>query len=306
MENNNEILIETRNLSFAIGKTQILSDVNLSVPRGSIYGFLGPNGAGKTTLIRILLNLFNAGAGKAFLFGKDVTKERVEVLSRLGRFVEQPSLYDHLTCAENLALARIYYGVPESRINDVMDLVGMTEYAGRKIKACSLGMRQRIAIAQALIHNPELLILDEPTNGLDPGGIREIRELLVSLNRDHGKTVFISSHNLSEIEKMCTHVGVINHGRILYQGSMEKLPSGSDNLLEIKVRDPEMVMLMLKKQGIEAVHNHNSTLTMTVKSEQQTAAVNRYLVENGVDIYSLTPRQNNLEDIFINLTNDNL
>ncbi|HNX67585.1 MAG TPA: ABC transporter ATP-binding protein [Bacteroidales bacterium] len=304
MDSKNTI-IETRNLSFAIGKTQILKDVSLSVPRGSVYGFLGPNGAGKTTLIRIMLNLFSAGSESVFLFGKDVTRNRVEVLSRVGRFVEQPSLYDHLTGAQNLRVTQTYYGVSPSRVGEVLSLVGMTEYANRKVKAYSLGMRQRVAIAQALIHDPELLILDEPTNGLDPSGIREIRELMVSLNRDHGKTIFVSSHNLSEIEKMCTHVGVIHHGQILYQGSMERIPSANENTLEIKVKDPVNVIKLLKEQGLEATHNHNSTITLTVSGEKQIAAINRYLVEKGTDVFSLTTHQNNLEDIFIALTNDN-
>ncbi|HNX67539.1 MAG TPA: ABC transporter ATP-binding protein [Bacteroidales bacterium] len=304
MDSKNTV-IETRNLSFAIGKTQILKDVSLSVPQGSVYGFLGPNGAGKTTLIRILLNLFSAGTDRVFLFGSDVTRNRVEVLSRVGRFVEQPSLYDHLTGAQNLKISQTYYGVSPSRVGEALDTVGMTEYANRKVKAYSLGMRQRIAIAQALIHDPELLILDEPTNGLDPSGIREIRELLVSLNREHGKTIFVSSHNLSEIEKMCTHVGVIHHGQILYQGSMERIPSANGNTLEIKVKDPVTVIKLLKEQGLEATHNHNSTITLTVSGEKQIAAINRYLVEKGTDVFSLTTHQNNLEDIFIALTNDN-
>jgi len=298
-------IIETRNLSFAIGKTQILSDVSLSVPQGSIYGFLGPNGAGKTTLIRILLNLFSAGNDKVFLFGKDVTRNRVEVLKKIGRFVEQPSLYGHLTGAENLAITQTYYGVESSKVEEALALVGMTEFANRKVKAYSLGMRQRIAIAQALIHDPELLILDEPTNGLDPNGIKEIRELLVSLNKDHGKTIFVSSHLLSEIEKMCTHVGVIHHGRVLYQGVIDKLPKNADNQLEIKVRDPERALKLLTAQGMEALHNYNSTLTLHVDSEQQIAAINRHLVEQGIDVFSLTLHQNNLEDIFISLTSDN-
>lgn len=298
-------IIRTRNLSFGIGKTKILNDVSLSVPEGSIYGFLGPNGAGKTTFIRILLNLFNAGRNRVFLFGKDITTNRVEVLQRIGRFVEQPSLYGQLTGAENLRISQIYYGAEKSRIDEVLELVGMTEYANRKVKAYSLGMRQRIAIAQALINDPELLILDEPTNGLDPNGIREIRDLIVSLNRDHGKTIFISSHLLSEIEKMCTHVAVIHHGKVLYQGVIESLPRKTDNLLEIKVKDPEEVMLSLMNQGLDAVHDHNSTVIVTVTSDHQIAAVNRYLVDQGVEVFGLTRHQNNLEDIFISLTNDN-
>ncbi|HPT20642.1 MAG TPA: ABC transporter ATP-binding protein [Bacteroidales bacterium] len=304
METTNTI-IETHHLSFGIGETRILKDVNLSVPKGSIYGFLGPNGAGKTTLIRIMLNLFSAGSNKVFLFGKDVTLNRVEVLERLGRFVEQPSLYSQLTGAENLRISQIYYGVDRSRIDEVLELVGMKEYANRKVKAYSLGMRQRIAIAQALINDPELLILDEPTNGLDPKGIREIRELIVSLNREHGKTIFLSSHLLTEIEKMCTHVAVIHHGRILYQGIIEKLPKAADNMLEIKVKDSNHALAALKNQGLDAVHDHNSTIRLTITGNQQIAAVNKYLVEQGIDVYSLTRHQNNLEDIFISLTNDN-
>lgn len=298
-------IIETRNLSFAIGKTQILKDVSLTVPQGSFYGFLGPNGAGKTTLIRVLLNLFNAGSNKVFLFGEDVTQNRVKTLSRLGRFVEQPSLYGHLTGAENLAIAQRYYGVASSRVDEVLKLVGMTEYRNRKVKAYSLGMRQRIAIGQALIHDPELLILDEPTNGLDPNGIREIRELLVSLNKDHGKTIFISSHMLSEIEKMCTHVGVIHHGRILYQGIIENLPVMAESRLEIKVQDIPRALAILKRQGMEGSFSHNSTITLPVENEQQIASVNRFLVEDGIAIFGLVLHQNNLEDIFISLTNDN-
>lgn len=297
--------IETQNLSFAIGNTQILKDVCLSVPKGSIYGFLGPNGAGKTTLIRLMLNLFSAGEGKIFLFGEDVTKHRVKLLKRLGRFVEQPSLYGHLTGAENLDITRRYYNAPASRVALVLKIVGMAEFANRKVNAYSLGMRQRIAIGQALIHDPELLILDEPTNGLDPNGIKEIRELLVSLNREHGKTIFVSSHMLSEIEKMCTHVSVIHKGCVLYQGTIEGLNSSSESKLDVKVIDVQKAKSALKKQGIDAVHNHNSTLSINIESEIQVAAINRFLVDEGIDVLGLTVHQHNLEEVFIELTNSN-
>jgi ABC-2 type transport system ATP-binding protein len=301
----NRAIIETRSLSFAIGKTQILTDVNLSVPQGCIYGFLGPNGAGKTTLIRILLNLFNAGSNKVFLFGQEATHNRVDTLQRIGRFVEQPSLYGHLTGAENLTLAQQYYRAAPSRVKEVLNMVGMSEYANRKVKAYSMGMRQRIAIGQALIHDPELLILDEPTNGLDPNGIKEIRELLVSLNKEHGKTIFVSSHMLAEIEKMCSHVGVIHHGRVLYQGVIEKLPTMAESRLEVKVQDVARAQTILKRQGLEVSHNHNSTLSMPIEGERQIAAVNRFLVEESIEVYGLTLHQHNLEDVFISLTNDN-
>lgn len=298
-------IIETRNLSFAIGTTQILKNVNLLVPQGSIYGFLGPNGAGKTTLIRILLNLFSAEPNKVFLFGEDVTKNRVKVLQRIGRFVEQPSLYGHLTGKENLVITQQYYGASPSRVADVLRIVGMQEFANRKVKAYSLGMRQRIAIGQALIHDPELLILDEPTNGLDPNGIKEIRDLLVSLNTQYGKTIFVSSHLLSEIEKMCTHVGLIHHGKVLYQGVIEKLSSKSNACLKIKVKNAHLAQSVLKDQGVESILDTDSTLTLPIENEQKAAVVNRYLVENGIDVFSLASHQHNLEDMFISLTNDN-
>jgi len=297
-------IIETRDLSFSIGETQILKNVSLMVPQGSIYGFLGPNGAGKTTLIRILLNLYNGGGNKVFLFGKDVTQNRVSVLGRVGRFVEQPSLYSHLSGADNLNIAREYYGVPSSRVDIALHLVGMSDFRNRKVKAYSLGMRQRIAIGQALIHDPELLILDEPTNGLDPSGIKEIRELLVSLNKTHGKTIFISSHNLSEIEKMCSHVGVIHHGKILYQGPKDALPTTSGAHLEVKVGDTAGAMAILKRHGMNASHTNNSILSVDIENENQISAVNRILVENGADVYSLGVLHGNLEETFISLTND--
>jgi len=295
-------VIETRNLTFSIGRTTILQDVSLTVPKGSIYGFLGPNGAGKTTLIRLLLNLFPVDRQKVFLFGDDVTSSRIQALKRLGRYVEHPSLYRHLTGEENLRLAQQYYQVSRKRVAEVLDIVGMTTYRHRRVKAYSLGMRQRIALGQALLHDPELLILDEPTNGLDPNGIKEIRELLVRLNRDYGKTVFISSHMLSEIEKMCTHVGVINHGRVLYQGRIEDMQQSSGQALSVSVSAPEDAVKVLAQQGISAIHNHNATLQMPIESPEQIAAINRHLVSEGFDVYELKSNGHNLEEVFMSLT----
>lgn len=299
-----KFIIETRDLSFSIGETDILKNISLSVPEGSIYGFLGPNGAGKTTLIRILLNLYNVGKEKAFLFGEDVSCNRVSILQRVGRFVEHPSLYRHLTGKENLIIAQKYYGVPRKNVDDVIEMVGMSHSCNRLVKTYSLGMKQRIAIAQALVHNPELLILDEPTNGLDPIGIREIRELLVKLNREHGKTIFISSHLLSEIEKMCDNVGVIHHGKVIYQGTLDHLEAGRSLQIDLTVSDVSLARTIMLQQGIKTTYNHNSTLSFTAESEKQTAAVNRILIENGVDVYTMANSRNNLEEVFMSLTTE--
>ena len=303
MENNS--IIETRHLSFAIGSTQILKDVSLSVPRGSLFGFLGPNGAGKTTLRRMLLNLYQTKHDSVFLFGEDVTKNRLSVLKRLGRFVEQPTLYGHLTGEENLRIAQSYYGTTKSSIDEVLETVGMTYARKRLVKKYSLGMKQRIAIAQALIHNPELLILDEPTNGLDPNGIKEIRELLIKLNTEKGITIFVSSHMLAEIERMCSHVGLIHNGELVFQGALNQLTLANSKKIEVKVSEVTRAKQLLQTQGFIAIHNNNSTLELDVESEKQAASINRYLVEQGIDIYKLNYHEQNLEDVFMALTNFN-
>ncbi len=295
-------IILTENLTFRIGKTTILNDVNITVPEGIIYGFLGPNGAGKSTLIRILLNLYNNTEGRVMLFGKDVRKERVAILKRVGRFVEHPSLYGHLTGKENVIIAQRYYGVPEENTDEALETVGMREDCHRLVKTYSLGMKQRIAIAQALVHKPELLILDEPTNGLDPSGIREIRDLMIRLNREEGKTVFISSHLLSEIEKLCDHVGVIHHGKILYQGALESLSSHQSQTTEICVNDVSLAQSVLLKQGIKSEHHNNSSISLITNSTWQTASVNRLLVENGIDVYRISQNSHSLEEVFMELT----
>ncbi|RYF94725.1 MAG: ATP-binding cassette domain-containing protein, partial [Chitinophagaceae bacterium] len=203
----NPHIIETNNLDFSFGAGQkILQDLSLAVPQGSIYGFLGPNGAGKTTTIRLLLGLLKVQSGTIRLFGKDFGKNRLEVLRRIGSLIEQPSLYMHLTGKENLEVFRLSYQCNKKRIGEVLELVGLQKAAHKKAKAYSLGMKQRLAIAISLLHEPELLILDEPTNGLDPTGIIETRELIRKLNKESGKTIIVSSHMLAEVEKMATHV----------------------------------------------------------------------------------------------------
>lgn len=218
----NQNIIQTRDLNFYFGKFQALKNVSLSVPTGSIYGFIGPNGAGKTTTIRTLLGLFEIPVQTVFIEGKDIRKERIEILKNIGAMVETPSLYDHLSANDNLEITRRLLDVEKSRINEVL-LITNLQNVNKKVKAYSMGMKQRLSLALALLSKPKILILDEPTNGLDPYGIKEVRELLLQLNKDFGITIFLSSHILSEIEKLVTHIGIINKGTLIFQGTLEEL-----------------------------------------------------------------------------------
>lgn len=216
-------IIQTDRLSFAYGDLSVLHDVSLQVPTGSIFGFLGPNGSGKTTTIRLLLGLIHSQKGQIKLFGQDLGTQRLSILRRVGALIETPTLYPHLSGRQNLEIGRLARDAKRGQVDKVLAMVGLTQDALRKVSSYSLGMRQRMGIALALLDDPELLILDEPTNGLDPAGIREIRTLLVGLSQSHGKTIFISSHLLSEMEKMVTHVAIVNAGHLLFQGSISEL-----------------------------------------------------------------------------------
>ena len=216
-------VIQTHQLSYRRGQQLIIDNLNLQVPTGSIFGFLGPNGSGKTTTIRLLLGLIRTIKPGIQLFGQDIRDNRLSILSKIGALIEAPVLYPHLTGYENLEIGRLARRMPQQKIDSVLGLVGLTNDAKKRVEYYSLGMRQRLGIALALLANPDLLMLDEPTNGLDPAGIREIRRLLVDLSQVHGKTIFISSHLLSEMEKLVTHVGILNDGQLLFQGPLTQL-----------------------------------------------------------------------------------
>jgi ABC-2 type transport system ATP-binding protein len=213
-------IIETVSLNFSYGKNQILKNVALQVPKGSIYGLLGRNGAGKTTLLKLLLGLLPTQAGKIILFEQQ--KYRHEIFFHIGNMIEVPALYDHLTVVEHLKMLNLLYKQRASRIDDVLDMVGLTNEKNKKAAKLSTGLRQRLALAIALFHDPELLILDEPTNGMDPLGIIEVRKLLLQLQQA-GKTIVLSSPIVSEMEKLCSHIGILENGELKYQGSPNAL-----------------------------------------------------------------------------------
>src|SRR6218665_202797 len=300
------IVVKTTNLSYSFRNgAKTLDDVNLEVPGGSIYGFLGPNGAGKTTTLRLLLGLLKNQQGTLEVFGQQFGPHRLEILRRLGSLIEQPSLYLHLTAKENLEIYRLIYKTTRQRVEDVLQLVGLQGTGSKRAKQFSLGMRQRLAIALALLPQPELLILDEPTNGLDPNGIIEIRELIKQLNREHGTTVIVSSHILVEVEKMATHVGIIHKGRMLFQGPLQELQQikTRQNMLEIEKSDNGKAFSLLASQY--KLQESGQLIMMPYEGKEQTAAINRLLVNEGLDVYSIYPQQNDLEQLFIDITSKN-
>jgi lantibiotic transport system ATP-binding protein len=298
-------VIETQQLNFAFGAgQQILHDLNLRVPAHSIYGFLGPNGAGKTTTLRLLLGLLKNQKGTITLFDKDFKKHRMEILRRLGSLIEQPSLYLHLSGRENLELYRLTYGCDSSRIDTVLHLVRLQQAAQKKVKAYSLGMKQRLSIAIALLHDPDVLILDEPTNGLDPSGIIETRELIRELNLSYGKTILVSSHLLSEVEKMATHVGIIHKGKLLFQGALQELHQlkSKQSAIEVEVSDTGKASQVLHLFPVQKVNG--SRLLVNFESRERIAMMNNLLVQEGIDVYQLSVMQSDLENLFIQITSE--
>ncbi|MBU3177958.1 ABC transporter ATP-binding protein [Clostridium estertheticum] len=227
-------VLKINNLSKKHKNIKVVDNINLNVKEGTIYGFLGPNGAGKSTTIRMILGLIKATSGTVKLFGDDIQENRMKILKRIGAIVESPSYYGHLSAYDNLKIWAELKGVNSNKIVEVLKLLNLSEAKNKKINNFSLGMKQRLGIAQALIGDPDFLILDEPTNGLDPMGIREIRNLLISLSKDHNKTIFISSHILSEMELIVDDVGIINKGKLLYEGSLSKLKSEHKSCLNLE------------------------------------------------------------------------
>ena len=295
-------IIRTTSLSFSYNKKQrVLSEIELHVERGNVYGFLGPNGSGKTTTLRLLLGLLPLQAGKIELFGKSITAQRVDILRKTGSLVETPSLYSHLTARENMDVYRRIYGVPKERIGEVLRMVGLEETGNKLVKRFSLGMKQRLSIALALLPGPELLILDEPANGLDPEGIIELRKLLRKLNKVLGMTIVISSHLLAEIEKTVSHVGIISQGRLLFQGTMDELKrlQHKHSLLHVRTSDDGRAAELLKEWGPQ---QNWDELLVPYQSVEDIAAINRLLYENRVDVFLLKPREIQLEQLFIDLT----
>jgi ABC-2 type transport system ATP-binding protein len=296
------MVIDTQGLSFNFGSQQVVKSLSLQVPEGSIYGFLGPNGAGKTTTIKLLLNLLKTDQGSIHIFGKELKSNRIPILSQIGSLIEQPAIYSHLSGKENLMNRALLLQVPEKRVDEMLNLVHLSNAANKKAGKYSLGMKQRLGIALALLSEPKLLILDEPTNGLDPNGIIEVRELLIRLVTQYKKTVFVSSHLLGEVERMATHVGIIDRGELLFQGSITDLQAISQPQVHIEVENIVDAANFLKKQGVSVSDINDDHIAVPFVSKAQMAEINGLLTRNNYPVYSIHKTQKDLEKLFLDIT----
>lgn len=295
-------MIETRGLTRRFGAQLAVDDLNLQAPEAGVYGFLGPNGAGKTTAIRMLLGLIRPDAGEVHLFGASLAANRQSLMRRVGALVEAPSLYPHLTGRENLEVTRRMLGAPRVLIDRALESIKLTQDAHRRVREYSLGMRQRLGLALALLNKPELLILDEPTNGLDPAGIHEMRDLIRRLPNEFGVTVFLSSHLLSEVEQIASHIGIIHEGRLLFQGTLSELQDEHRAQLTLGVNQTEQAIRCLTADGWSVQIRADGLLTVSATTPEDAVRINNLLVSQRLEVFHLAPAQASLEDIFLTLT----
>ncbi len=299
--------VETKGLTKRFGARAAIDGVNLYVPRGSAFGFLGPNGAGKTTMIRMLLGLTRASAGSMSVLGHPVPAERGQALRRVGAIVEEPRFHPNLTGRENLRIVAAVRG-PEvhARIAPALARVGLAERADERVKKYSLGMRQRLGVARCLLADPLLLILDEPTNGLDPGGIQEFREMIRTMVEQENRTIFLSSHLLDEVEKICDAAAIVDRGKIIAQGPIAELAQGGGvrNELIVGVDDVELALTTLgASELVSDARRSDEGLRVVLAGEVETAAaVNASLVRAGVAVMRLEPVRHSLEERFLEVT----
>lgn len=280
-----------------------VSDLDLAVPACAVYGFLGPNGAGKTTTIRLLLGLLQPERGTIHLHGQTLDRRHRQALAQVGALVESPSLYPHLTGRQNLEVTRRLLAVPVSRIDEVLAITAMREAVDRKVRDYSLGMRQRLAIALALLGRPTLLILDEPANGLDPAGILDMRQLLRRLVDDHCISVFVSSHQLGEVELVASYVGVLHEGRLRFQGTLDELRARYPPRVHLRCDDMRRAAALLAAAGEDVDDADPQTLSVQLRSRGE-SELNRLLVEAGLAVSHLLREQPSLETLFFELTGD--
>lgn len=295
-------LVETHNLTKQYGKIRCVDSVNMQVASGAVYGFLGPNGAGKSTTLKMILGLAKPTAGSITLFGIPVKeKNRIKLLKQTGSLIESPSYYGHLTGEENLQIIQTLKGCSASDIDKVLKIVRLNEARKKLVNHYSLGMKQRLGLAAALLGFPKLLILDEPTNGLDPAGIQEMRELICSLPSEYGITVVVSSHLLSEIDQMADHVGIIRKGELVYQNTLESLHSHAKQQIALRVSHTAIALDLLRQDGITATQE-DDYLLLPMIDDSYVANLCRQLVSQNISLYRIEKREKSLEDIFLSLT----
>ena len=296
-------LLQTARLTKVYNGRETVSDVNMHVRRGEIYGFLGPNGSGKTTVLRMLTNLVKPTQGDIEMFGEPVAEHSYEVLKRIGSVIEYPVFYDHLTAEESLQLHCRYMGYyKEGAVEEALALVGLRDVEHKPVKQFSLGMKQRLGIARAIITRPELLLLDEPINGLDPHGIREVRSLLQQLCREHGMTIVVSSHILAEIEHIADTIGVINGGRLIEEVSMAHIRGMQTEYIELSTPDVERAALVLEMELHVANFKVSGDRLLRIYDWKQSASeLAKQLVQRDVAIEAIHRKHHNLEEYFFQL-----
>lgn len=295
-------IIETKKLSKKYGEKYSVRGVNLKVKPGCVYGFLGPNGAGKSTTMKMLLGLVKPTDGEVKMFGQRISeKNRMEVLKQTGSLIEAPSYYGHLSGRENLQIVQTLKGVSPKEIDEVLSLVRLEKQQDKKVREYSLGMKQRLGLASALLGSPKLLLLDEPTNGLDPAGIQEMRELIVDLPGHYGMTVMVSSHLLSEIDQMATDVGIIDQGKLIYQGGLHKLHEQGRCSIHIRALHQETAVRILEAHK-EEYRIEGGELVLKDMEDIRLSQLIALLAGNGAGITRVTEHQKSLEEIFIDLT----
>ena len=300
-----DYIMETVGLRKSYKGNVVVNDVNIHVPKGAIYGFVGPNGAGKSTVMKMILNLIQPEAGEVQLFGEKVIDQSYEVFKRVGAIIENPYFYEKMTARQNLELHCDYMGFPnKERIDEVLQMVDLQNVEGKQIRHYSLGMKQRLAIARAILARPEFLILDEPINALDPEGIREMRTLFQRLNREDGTTIFISSHILSEVDLIADTIGIIQHGKLLTELPIEEIHKRQTEYISLQVDDVTHAAALLEKMGITNFSVVDKEFIRIYGSDISDKALSKALIENGIGLESLGRKHDTLEDYFFQLTEE--
>lgn len=294
-------IVSTSKLSKKYGDTYRVKDINLFVKKGDIYGFLGPNGAGKSTTLKMLLGLVKPTSGTFKIFDQEFESNRSSILKEVGSLIESPSYYGHLSGIENMRVMQRLREVPDKNVAEALRIVRLENQKDKKVSHYSLGMKQRLGIAMALLAFPKLLILDEPTNGLDPAGISEIRELIQTLPRRYGITVLISSHLLSEIEQIATSVGIINNGKMLFQGEMDELKMKSKSTIAIKTDNNRLAKDILVRRGIVNTQE-GDFLILRDTVDRQVVQINKELTNHDIGVLRIEEHKKSLENIFLSLT----
>jgi ABC-2 type transport system ATP-binding protein len=302
----NEPIISLKNVYKRIGRTTIIDDLTFDVPQGEIFGFLGPNGAGKTTTIRMLVGLISITKGEILIKGKNIKTEFEQAIRHVGAIVENPEMYKYLSGYQNLVhFARMVPGVTKERIDEVVSLVKLEKHIHEKVKKYSLGMRQRLGVAQALLHRPALLILDEPTNGLDPEGIHELRDYLQHMTRTEGMTVIISSHLLSEMELMCDRVAILQHGKLIDVIPVQQFAQGNDQVQKylFQAHSPEQALITLRQMdGVHKVTLTQKGLVEVTTERECVPDILAGLLQNNIRIYGVQMVYKSLEERFLDIT----